>query len=144
MEDVVVRYMHFIGIIVLAAMLVAEHLLISKQMDLKTFKKLVVLDSVYGLSAMVTLVAGLLLWLAVGKPSEFYSSNFIFHIKVSLFVTIGLLSAVPTTYFIRNRKTTAATMVLPNYIVAIIRLELTLLLLIPLLAVLMARGIGNG
>jgi len=144
MEDIVVRYMHFVGIIILASTLVAEHLLISKQMDLKTFKKLIVVDSIYGISAMVTLVAGLLLWLAVGKPSEFYSSNFIFHIKVSLFITIGLLSAVPTIYFVRNRKATAATIVLPNYIVAILRLELTLLLVIPLLAVLMARGIGNG
>ncbi|WP_417505437.1 DUF2214 family protein [Marinomonas gallaica] len=143
MEEVFVRYIHFLGIITLASALVGEHLLISKKMDLKSFKKLIIVDAIYGVGAIATLIGGALLWFAVGKPAEFYSSNFIFHIKLTAFVAIGLLSIFPTVYFLRNRKSTSDFITLPNYIVKIIRVELSLLVLLPLFGALIARGVGN-
>jgi len=143
MEEVFVRYLHFLGIITLASALVAEHLLISKEMDVKSFKKLIIVDAFYGVGAIATLIGGALLWFSVGKPAEFYSSNFIFHIKLTAFLTIGLLSIFPTVYFLRNRKSTSDFITLPNYIVKIIRVELCLLVLLPLLGALIARGVGN-
>lgn len=143
MEDIFVRYLHFIGIITLASALVGEHLLISKEMDVKTFKKLVILDSIYGVGAIITLIGGALLWFVVGKPAAFYSSNFIFHIKLTVFLLIALLSIFPTVYFLRNRKATFESITLPGYIIKIIRVELCLLVFLPLLAVMIARGVGN-
>jgi putative membrane protein len=143
MEDILVRTLHFLGIFILVSTLVAEHLLISKQMDLKTFKKLVAVDGIYGVGAVLTLVGGLLLWFAVGKPQEFYTANWIFHLKVTLFVAIGILSVFPTYYFLHNRKTTAELIEIPNYIVVVIRIELALLVVIPFLATSMARGVGS-
>ena len=143
MEEVLVRYLHFLGIITLASALVGEHLLIAKEMNIKSFKKLVIVDAVYGLGAIATLIAGILLWFSVGKPAEFYSSNVIFHIKITLFLSIGLLSIFPTVYFLRNRKSTSDSITIPSYIVKIIRIELCLLLILPVLGVLISRGIGN-
>ena len=142
MEELFVRYLHFIGFIILSATLVGEHLLLSKEMDLKSFKKLAILDGVYGISALVTLSFGVILWLFVGKPSEFYSLNTLFHLKLTLFGLVAILSIFPTVYFLRHRKTKQQVIELPSYIINIVRLEIILVALIPLLAVLMARGIG--
>lgn len=143
MEDILVRTLHFLGVFTLVSALVAEHLLISKQMDLKTFKKLVTIDGVYGLGAVMTLTGGLLLWFVVGKPQEFYTANWVFHLKVTLFAVIGILSVFPTYYFLRNRKTTAEFIEIPSYIVVILRVELALLVFMPFLATSMARGVGS-
>ncbi|WP_076419791.1 DUF2214 family protein [Colwellia sp. UCD-KL20] len=143
MEDILVRTLHFLGIFTLVSALVAEHLLISKQMDLKTFKKLVTVDGIYGLGAVMTLTGGLLLWFVVGKPQEFYTANWVFHFKVTLFAVIGILSLFPTYYFLRNRKATAEFIEIPSYIVVILRVELALLVIMPFLATSMARGVGS-
>lgn len=142
MEELYVRYFHFLSIIVLASALVGEHLLLSKKMPVNVFKKVIVLDAIYGVSAVTTLVSGLLLWLSFGKPAEFYSSNYIFHIKLTLYVAIALLSIFPTVYFLRNLKTKEHDIILPQYLISIIRLELLLFLPLPLLGVLIAKGIG--
>jgi len=142
MTEVIVRYLHFIGIILLAATIFAEHLLIKAEMTAVEIRKMAIIDAIYGFAAIVVLVAGLSLWLWVGKPAAFYTANVLFHIKISAFVVLGLLSIYPTVFFVRHRKTTAVSVVVPKIIVQLIRAELALLAVIPLLAVLMARGYG--
>jgi len=142
MEEIFIRYLHFFGIITLFSTIVGEHLLISKEMGMKSFKKIIYVDAIYGLGAIITLISGTLLWFVFGKPAVYYSSNFIFHIKLSLFVCVGILSLFPTVYFLRNRKTMAETIVQPAYIIKIIRVEILLLILLPLFASMIARGIG--
>lgn len=142
MVDLLVRYGHFLGVFILFATLFAEHLLLKPRVDKATLRKLVVIDGIYGASALLVLVMGLLLWLTVGKPSEFYSGNWILHLKVSLFVLVGLLSIVPTVFYIKHRNTGETHIDVPKKLIMIIRLELMLLVIIPLLAVLMAHGIG--
>ena len=144
MDELFVRYLHFVGFILLAAMLMAENLLLAKSLDNRTVKKLAVIDGVYGLSAVITLAAGLTLWLGVGKPAEFYNSNPLFHIKVTLFVVVALLSVYPTIFLLKHRKTTASELAVPATVILVKRLEVVILLVIPLLAVLMARGVGLG
>jgi putative membrane protein len=142
MEDIIVRYVHFVAIIVLSAALVAEHLLLKPVINGEELRKLAIIDLVYGIAALVVLAAGLALWLWVGKPAEFYTNNGIFHAKLTLFVVMGLISIRPTVFFIRNRRAKVQTLVVPRSIVMIIRAELLLLLVLPLLAVLMAQGHG--
>lgn len=138
MEEIAFRYLHFLGILALTSMLVAENILISKEVTCSGIKKLSVIDGLYGVSAGVTLVAGLVLWLYVGKPKEFYSGNFIFHIKIGLFFLIALLSIFPTVFFLKNRKKVDESIPVPGPVILIVRLQLVLLLALPLLAVLMA------
>lgn len=142
MEELFIRYAHFMGIILLASMLITENILIKRQLDSETFKRLAVIDGLYGLGAVVTLLAGLALWFWVGKPAVFYSGNFVFHIKLTLFVLIALISIYPTVFILRNRNTQEGSTEVPKAILLIKRLEIGLLAFIPLLAVFMARGVG--
>lgn len=142
MIDLVVRYLHFIGIFGLFSTLVVEHLLVKKSMAPDEIRRLAKIDSIYGLCAIITFVAGLALWLWVGKPSVAYNKNWILHLKVSLFVIVGLLSIYPTVFFLKNRNTNASTIEVPAGIIHTIRLELAFLVIIPFLAVLMAAGYG--
>lgn len=101
-------------------------------------------DAVYGIAAMTLLAAGLTLWLGgFGKPAVYYTKNWIFHTKILLFLVIGLLSIKPTIFFIKQRKGDQQELIdIPSSIIMMLRLELTMLVVIPLLAGLMSHGIG--
>ena len=142
--EIFLRYLHFISIFAIVGSLVSEHLLLKKVMTRTDIARIARIDSVYGLAAMTLLAAGLTLWLSgTGKPSVFYSKNWIFHTKITCFALIGILSIYPTVFFIRNRKgNPAETVPVPQSVFWLLRFELLLLFIIPLLAGLMSRGIG--
>jgi putative membrane protein len=142
--EIILRYVHFISIFAIVSSLVAEHLLLKKELSRTEIGRLSRIDAVYGIAALTLLCAGLTLWLGgFGKPSIYYSKNWIFHAKITLFVTVGLLSIYPTIFFIKNRKGNPdETIAIPSAIFWMLRFELLLLFIIPLLAGLMARGIG--
>lgn len=141
--EIILRYIHFISIFTIVGTLVSEHLLLKKEMTRLEIKRISKIDAIYGLSALTLLGVGLTLWFSgVGKPAIVYSKNWIFHLKISLFLTIGLLSIYPTVFFIKNRGDQNESVTVPTLIFWMLRLELLLLFIIPILAGLMARGIG--
>jgi putative membrane protein len=142
--EIFFRYLHFISIFTIVATLTCEHLLLKKELTRAEIGRLSRIDAIYGVAALTLLGAGLTLWLGgVGKPSVFYSKNWIFHTKITLFVLVGLLSIYPTVFFIKNRKGNQAEIItIPKTVFMMLRLELLLLFIIPLLAGLMARGVG--
>jgi putative membrane protein len=142
MEFVLVRYFHFLGILVLFAAIALEHMLVKREMTTQEIRRTAAVDLMVGISAGVVLLTGLSLWFLVGKPAEFYSSNPVFHTKVTLFVVAALLSIYPTVFLLRNRRTSAPSTAVPRGVVMVIRVELLLLAAIPLLAALMAQGYG--
>lgn len=147
MLDVLIRYGHFLGIFGLVSMVVCQNVLLRSVVTNHQLQLLTRLDALYGLSAFLTLAAGLGLWFGVGKPASFYTGNPVFHIKVTLFVVIGLLSIYPTVMFTRlrraNREQAAEhSVALGAALIGIKRTELLLIILLPLLAVVMAQGIG--
>lgn len=141
----IVRYIHFLGIFAIVGSLTIEHLLLKPQMTRAEIRRMSIIDAIYGIGALVAVGAGLTLWFGgVGKVAEFYSKNFVFHTKVTLVVIMAILSAFPTIFFMKNRKGTSPEELveIPTRIKMLIRIQLFLLLLIPLLATLMARGVG--
>ena len=142
--EILLRYLHFISIFTIVGVLVSEHVLLKKMLTRAEVGRLARIDGVYGLAALVLIAAGLTLWLGgFGKPAIYYSKNWIFHTKLTLFLLIGILSIYPTVFFIRNRKGDPAEVVaVPASVFWMLRLELLLLAIIPLLAGLMARGTG--
>lgn len=142
--EILLRYIHFICILTIAGTLIAENVLIKKTMFRNDINKLARIDSIYGLSALALVIAGLTLWLgSYGKPAVFYSHNPVFHAKLGLFAAVGIISIYPTVFFIKQRKGDPSdTVMLPPTIIRLLRLELILLAIIPLLAGLMAKGIG--
>lgn len=141
--DLAVRYLHFLAIFAMFALLSIEHVSLKGRVDSDGLKRMAIVDAAFGISALIALFAGIGMWFLVGKPAGFYNNNWIFHTKVTLFVLVGILSFIPTRFIAKQRKKTALDGILvPRSIVHIIRLELFLLCLIPLLAVLMANGVG--
>lgn len=142
--EILLRYIHFISIFSIVSSLVSEHLLLKPNLKRKEIERLSKIDGFYGMMVFVLLGAGLTLWLGgYGKPAEFYSQNILFQTKLGLFVGIGLLSIYPTVFFIKKRKGDPDDLVaIPKSIFWMIRLELLLVFIIPLLAGLMAKGIG--
>ncbi|MEN9580115.1 MAG: hypothetical protein RJA70_3124 [Pseudomonadota bacterium] len=142
--DIVLRYLHFVFIFAIVGTLVSEHLLLKKQLTRGELSRLARIDAIYGAAALGLLAVGLTLWLGgVGKPTMFYSKNWIFHVKLTLFLFIGLASIYPTVFFLKNRKGPSEELVTtPSLVYGLLRFELFLLVVIPLLAGLMARGIG--
>lgn len=144
MTEILVRYFHILAVLVLFASLVAQHLLINAEVSRATLRRIAIIDGIYGLSALLVLAAGLTLWFGVGKPAAYYNSFGLFHLKVTLFIVIGLLSIYPTVWFRRTLKSAADPVMVPRGLVMIIRLELLLVALLPLLAICVARGVGGG
>jgi putative membrane protein len=142
--EIALRYFHFISIFAIVSTLVVEHLLLKHQMTRSELNRLARIDAVYGLASLVLLGAGLTLWLgSIGKPSVFYTNNWIFITKISLFVCVGVLSIYPTIFFIRNRKGQPDESIkIPRAIFWMLRIELLLIFIIPILAGLMSKGIG--
>lgn len=143
--EIFLRYLHFVSIFAIVGSIASEHLLLRKTLTRKELSRIARIDAVYGVAALTLLAAGLTLWLGgVGKPAAFYSKNWIFHSKISLFLVVGLLSIYPTIFFLKQRRGNPEEIIeIPGKIFMMIRLELTLLLIIPLLAGLMAKGVGS-
>ena len=141
--DILVRYLHFVSIFILVAAVLGQHLILRGTITRALVGKAQKLDIAYAIAVVVVLGTGLLQWFVVGKPADFYSSNPVFHTKVLLFLLIGLVSIYPSVYLGKNRKGDPDELItIPPGIVWSVRVELVILFLMPLLATLMARGIG--
>jgi putative membrane protein len=142
--EIFLRYIHFISIFGIVGTLVSEHLLLKKELTRAEIGRIARIDAIYGFAAMTLIAAGLTLWLgSIGKPAVYYSKNWIFHLKITCVALIAISSIYPTVFFTKQRKGDPNEIVsVPKSIFVLMRLQLTLLFIIPLLAGLMARGVG--
>lgn len=146
--QILIPYLHYISIMALMGSLISEHLILKPRLSAQQIRSLAGIDFVYGISAILVLVTGLLRWFVYGKGSEFYLSNPLFHTKLTLFVILGVLSIFPTVKFLKWRKqvkkgedpTIEEKTV--KRLLMYIRIELLLVAVMPLLAVMIARGVG--
>jgi len=136
------RLLHFAAIFAFAGALVLENMAIKPQITGEDARNLAKVDAVCGISAVSVLIFGLTLWLWVGKPSEFYSSNPLFHAKLGLFTLMALCAIIPTVFFNRHRKSAEEVIEVPQLLRLLLKFQLVLLVITPVLAFLMARGIG--
>jgi putative membrane protein len=147
MADALVAYFHYAAMVLIAVVLVAEHRLCRPGLAAEHVRQLARVDRLYLFAALLAIATGVarLVWL--GKGPAFYLYNPVFYIKLALFAAVGLLSIPPTLQFLRwVRALRAGGRAPEDWQVARARLyikaQLALFALIPLMAVLMARGIG--
>jgi putative membrane protein len=142
---IIVAWIHYIAIMLLLASLLGEHLLLKQEMTVSEARTIQALDIVYGASAVVVLVTGIMR-MFLEKGAAYYNHHIAFHILFGLFVIVALLSIYPTVIFLRWRNDTRAgrgqQLARPQFkkIQMMVRVEMTLLLLAPLFATWMAHG----
>lgn len=148
MADAIAASLHYLSIFVLFALLTCEHILFRADLDHATARRLLRIDLAYGVTAGLVLATGLARVVWFGKGLDYYLHNWVFHAKVTLFILVGLLSILPTLTFFNWRndllagKAPIITPAQARRTIWVIRLELLLLVCLPFLASLMARGVG--
>lgn len=142
-------FLHHLTAFALVAAIAVEFVVIRGALTADSARKLRAVDAVYGASAGLLLVAGLLRVFYFEKGAAFYWGNAFFIAKLTLFIIVGLLSIYPTLQFAAWRKALKLGQ-LPvvdesrlHAIRRIIHWELAGIVLILLCAALMARGIGQ-
>ncbi|BAY26165.1 hypothetical protein NIES2100_59780 [Calothrix sp. NIES-2100] len=144
----IVAYLHYLSFILCFGVLVLEAFTLNTELSLKEAGKIVIADAIYGISAIVVLITGILRVVYFGKGTDYYLHNPVFYAKVAAFIVVGCLSIYPTVSFLSWLKSLlqgeAPKLELAklNRLIWLIRAELVGFILIPLLAVIMARGIG--
>jgi len=141
---ILIRYLHFVSIFTMVATVASELVLLKKEMKRSEIARLAKIDAIYGLSALTLIGAGLTLWFGgLAKPTIYYSNNWIFLTKLGLVLMVALLSIKPTVFFLKQRKGNPdETIIIPSSIFMLLRMELVILAIIPLLAGLMSHGKG--
>ena len=148
MTEVLVVYLHFAAMTLIAVFLAIEYLICVPGLARQSLKLLARVDLLYLIAAVLALATGVARLVWFGKGAGFYLHNPVFYIKLALFVAIGLISVPPTLQYLRWMRMlkTGAAAVAADFEVLRTRryllVELVLFAFIPLLAVLMARGIG--
>ncbi len=141
-------FLHHVAAFTLVSALALEFVLIRSELSLKSARQIQVADLIFGISAGVILVVGLLRVLYFEKGAAYYFHSIPFMIKFTLFVLVALLSIYPTLEFLSWRRSlgTGQVPVLSERkrrtIRMIIHLELAGILFLILCAALMARGVG--
>jgi putative membrane protein len=145
-ESAATAYVHYLSFMLTFGALAVESQTLKKDISLEDAWRLVIADTIYGLSATTVLITGILRVLYFGKGQDYYLSSPIFYTKVGIFVIVGLLSLYPTFLFIswiktlRDRQPPNLELSKVQILSWMIRGELIGLVLIPLFATLLARG----
>jgi len=148
LTDAVLAFLHFLAIFVLITLMAAEAVVLRPDITPATVRRLSLYDGFYFLSAMAVLATGLARLFYGAKGVDFYLHNPWFHAKMTVFVIIALCSLPPTFAFSRWRKQARH---LPDFVPTPaeikkarrwVMIEAHLVILLPLCAVMMARGIG--
>ena len=147
--DAVLAYLHFTAIFILFAFLSIEVMMLKRALDAAAVRLLGRIDIWYFGAAIVVLVTGFLRLVLGAKGADFYLQSWPIYVKVGLYLVVAVVSVTPTLAFIRWRRELdhdAAWQVPAGELARMRRLvmiELHLAAMIPIFAVIMARGLGH-
>lgn len=142
----VTAYLHYLGFMLAFGALVVENLTLKKHLSLQEAWRIVTADAIYGFSATMILITGILRVLYFGKGPDYYLSSPVFYTKVGIFMVISSLSLYPTFSFVswvkglRDSKLPNLELPQVQRLSWLIRGELVGFGLIPLFAAILARG----
>ncbi len=148
MTSAIMAFLHHLAAFTLVGVLIYEHTAFRKDLTLVEARRLQRMDILYGISAGVLLVVGILRVFYFEKGASFYAQNWFFWTKMIGFALAALLSIYPTIRFVSWNKSFANNQapVISDQdfsrIKMILRLELLGIVIIILSAVMMARGVG--
>jgi putative membrane protein len=146
--DTWLAIVHHLAVFGVLAALAAEWTLVRPGIGADGIRILARIDGAYGALAGVALVAGTARVGVGPEPTDFYTANPTFWFKMAAFALVGVLSIRPTICYLGWRRTLAADGSTPTATVLAcahraVNVQLAVFASIPILAALMARGIGN-
>ena len=147
--EAILAYVHFLAILTMVVFISSEAALCRVAwLNKAVVERLARIDMVYGMAAMVVLASGIARTVWGVKGSGWYWSNPLLHIKLTLFIIVGVMSIFPTLTYLRWRKAVRASGTLPGEAEIkktrkLVMIQAHILVLIPLAAVFLARGFGK-
>lgn len=136
------RLLHLATLLVYTGALLISIIASKPTINSEDVENLAKVDLVGSLALVLAFFFGLSLWLWVGKPPDFYSDNPLFHVKVSLFFVLILLALLRKYLMRRSVGTDTEEISVPSAVRVLLRVEMVVLVTLPILAFLAARGIG--
>jgi putative membrane protein len=140
-------FIHHAAAFLVVATLMVELVLLKGDLTPANARSVLRMDRVYGIAATVLLVVGFVRVFHTEKGSAYYFASGPFLVKLALFIVVALLSIYPTIKFLGWRKALREGRA-PDFdagtrrkVRILVHVELTLLFVIMLMAVMMARGI---
>jgi putative membrane protein len=146
--EALLAYAHLLAILTMVVFISSEAALCRTDwLNAKVVERLAGVDRIYGIAAGAVLLTGVARTYWGVKGTFWYWSNGLLHLKLALFVAVGLISIKPTMMFIRWRKELRATGALPDEAQVKqarrwVMIQAHIIALIPLAAVFLARGFG--
>ena len=144
---VTAAFIHHAAAFLIVAALMVELVVLKSELTPTSARSVLRMDAVYGIAATVLLVAGFVRVFYTEKGAGYYFESGSFLVKLTLFIVVGVLSIYPTIKFLGWRKELRDGRI-PSFDPAtrrrvrmLIHIELTLLFVIMLMAVMMARGL---
>lgn len=101
MTSAIMAFLHHVFAFTLTASLIYEFVAYRKGMTVDEARRIQRVDLVYGVSAGLLLIVGLLRVLYFEKGADFYVQSPFFWVKMISFTIVGLLSIDPTIRYIR-------------------------------------------
>jgi putative membrane protein len=147
LTESLLAYAHFAAILTLVVFITSEAALCRPEwMNAAVVRRLARVDTIYMVAAIAVLATGFARTYWGVKGFGWYWHQPLLHLKLTLFVVVGLMSIGPTRAFIRWRKELNASGALPaetevRKVRRWIMIQAHLVLLIPLAATLLARGV---
>jgi putative membrane protein len=144
----IMAFVHHAAAFTLVAALAAEVALLRQPLSVAQARRLLITDLVFGLSAAVVLIAGLLRVAYFEKGPAYYWHDLFFLCKFGAFLAAALVSVYPTSVFLswrRMLKAGSAPQVGEAHLRRLrlcLMLELIAVLVIIFCAAFMARGFG--
>ena len=147
--EAILAYLHLLAILTMVVFIASEAALCRVEwLNAAVVERLAKVDRVYGIAALAVIATGVArTWWGM-KGTAWYWTNPLLHLKLTLFVIVGLISIFPTMRYLRWRKALRATGALPAEAEVrktrkLVMIQAHLIALIPLAAVFLARGFGK-
>jgi putative membrane protein len=148
MTSAIMAFLHHLAAFALTAAIIYELVTFRKGLSLTEARRIQRMDILYGISAAVVVIVGLLRVFYYEKGAPYYAQNWFFWTKMLGFSLAALLSIYPTIRFVSWNKFFAKNQA-PEIsdqdvtrIKLFLRLEMFAIALILFSAAMMARGIG--
>ncbi len=146
--EAILAYIHILAILTMVVFISSEAAICrSEWMNARVVHRLVRVDLIYGIAAVLVLLSGLARAWWGYKGGGWYWTNWLLHLKLGMFIVVALMSIKPALMYRRWRRELQTTGALPSEAEITnarkwVMIQAHIIAIIPIAAVFLARGFG--